>query len=65
MATKTEFSVTFNFKTDRFEMYDLNEQHVTTLNATNYVDAIDEARDIVLINQWEIDNADIGSEFDE
>lgn len=61
MANKTEFTVTFNFKTDRFEF---NDGHIVVLKSTNYVDAVDEARDIMLINQWELDNADVGCEFD-
>ena len=60
--TKNELTVTFNFKTDRFEFHD---GHIVVLKSTNYVDAINEAMDIKLIEQWEIDNADIGSEFDE
>jgi hypothetical protein len=57
-------NVTFNFNTECFELHDLNDRFVSTLKSTNLVDAREEAVDIMLVTQWEIDNADIGSEFD-
>lgn len=67
-----KYTVEFNDKRHQFELVRWNKvtntvssgDRVAILAAHNYADARDEAYDLMLVDRYEHDTADIGSEFD-